>query len=112
MIYLFLILSILLLTRKKKSEYWNGPEPTLPQRQDNHQFLIEYFQAYPNSPIRSQYPHLYNVACATKEYKVLCALKDSGIIDEIEFQIELSKILPLIDIREDIKFTKPQRISK
>lgn len=81
-------------------EGWDGPEPTLEQRQETWQWMVEYFKRYPNSDIKNEYPQLYQIAMASKRYDELELLRDAGKIDEIDYGLELEKILPLLALND------------
>lgn len=81
-----------------EDQYWDGPEPTLQERQNNWQFIIEYLKKFPNSDLKNDYPYLFQVSQASKRYDEINYLKWSGKMDEIDYQIELEKILPLISV--------------
>jgi hypothetical protein len=82
----------------EEDQYWDGPEPTLQERQGNWQFIVEYLKKFPSSNLKNEYPYLFQVAQASKRYDEINYLKWSGKMDEIDYQIELEKILPLITI--------------
>ena len=74
------------------------------QKQESWPWLIEYFQSYPDSQLRNDFPHLYKVAMATRRYREIELLRQKGAISERKYQKELNKILPLIDIKADLAF--------
>ena len=65
------------------------------------QSLYEYFCQHPTSEMRYDFPHLASVAEAAREYQALNQLYDQGIIDDIDYHIELEKLLPKVNIEED-----------
>lgn len=65
------------------------------------QHIFNYFYKYPSSTLRSDYPHLADVADATKAYEKLNRLYDQGQIDEIDYNLELEKLLPKVNIEQD-----------
>ena len=79
------------------------------EQQESWPWLIEYFQSFPESKLKNDFPHLYKVAMATRRYKEIEALREKGAISERKYQKELSKILPLIDIKADLEFFKQER---
>ena len=89
-------------TRPEK-KYWNGPTPSKKQRQKALQFIEKYLYENPDSPMRYDYPGLANKNLAAKKYEVITKLHESGEMSDSAYEIELGKILPLIDITEDIK---------
>lgn len=103
-IILLLVIIGLLLKKQRpvhvrlKPPLWNGPEPTEAETQETQQWLIEYFKEYPSSTIQNNFPDLYNTAMASKRYDELEYLRKNGMIDEIDYQLELEKILPLIQL--------------
>jgi hypothetical protein len=64
-------------------------------------WLIEYFQAYPKSNLKTIFPHFYKTAMATKRYKELLRLKSSGAMSAKQFKKKIKKILPFLNIRQD-----------
>lgn len=70
--------------------------------QQNSQWLIDYFQEFPDSLLRFDFPHAYRIAKATRRYKELSDLRAQGVISEQVYQNQLNKILPLIDIKNDV----------
>lgn len=80
-------------------QLWDGPEPTLSQRQKSWQFIVEYLKQFPQSGLKNHYPYLFRVALASKKYDELGTLRKYGAIDEITYQQELEKILPLIEVK-------------
>ena len=84
--------------------YYDGPAPTLEQRQDTWQWMVDHFQQFPESLLKYDYPHLYKVAMATKAYKELNLKKEAGLIDDIDYEMELAKILPYVDISKDLTY--------
>lgn len=116
-IIVLLFVIILLLCRKDKpvkqsnntvasqpptTPMWDGPEPTTEQKQENWQWLVEFFKRYPNDKLKETYPQLHQIATASKRYDELEDLRRSGRIDEIDYNLELEKILPLIST-DDLK---------
>lgn len=88
----------------QKDEFWDGPVPSLTERQKAWQFIIEYLKKYPSSPLKQDYPYLFQVAEASKKYDDLNFLRWQNAITEEQYQAELESILPLIQInRTDIK---------
>jgi hypothetical protein len=69
---------------------------------DEWTWLMDYLQAYPDSSLKSLFPSSYKVAMATRKYKELNQMRKRGKISEREYEKKLRKILPLIDIREDL----------
>jgi hypothetical protein len=85
-------------------QFWDGPEPSLQQRQKSWQFIIEYLKKYPSSTLKNEYPYLFQVAEASKKYDDLNFLRWKNAITEEQYLQELESILPLIQInRTDIK---------
>jgi hypothetical protein len=78
--------------------YWEGPEPSLQERQKSWQFIVEYLKKFPQSSLKNEYPYLFQVAQASKRYDEINFLRWDGKMDEITYQIELEKILPLISV--------------
>jgi hypothetical protein len=83
---------------KPENRYYNGPKPTKSEEIAAHQFLIEHLQQFPDSTLKYDYPYLHDVATATRRYEELERLKEAGMIDEIDYERELEKILPLIKL--------------
>ena len=66
-------------------------------------WLIDYFQEYPESRLKNDFPDLYNIAKATRRYQEINHLKEKGMISEWKYEKELKKILPLINIKSDLE---------
>jgi hypothetical protein len=85
-------------------QFWDGPEPTLQEKQKSWQFIVEYLKKFPSSPLKNDYPYLFQVAQASKRYDELNLLRFRRAITDEQYQKELEEILPLIEIsRNDIK---------
>lgn len=69
--------------------------------EDEWPWLIEYFQNYPKSDLKSIFPHFYKTAMATKRYKELIGLKRSGALSSKQFKKKIKKLLPFLNIRQD-----------
>lgn len=65
------------------------------------QSLYEYFYKHPSSEMTGDFPHLAAVAEATKEYKQLNERYEQGIIDEIDYNLQLEKLLSKVNIEKD-----------
>lgn len=65
------------------------------------QSLYEYFYQHPASEMTGDFPHLASMAEATKEYQELNRLYEQGIIDDIDYYLQLEKLLPKVNIEED-----------
>lgn len=65
------------------------------------QSLFEYFCKHPSSEMTGDFPHLAAVAEATREYTQLNDLYEHGMIDEIEYNLQLEKLLPKVNIEND-----------
>jgi cell shape-determining protein MreC len=66
-------------------------------------WLINYFQHHPKKVFKQTFPEIFKVAKAIKQYKKINLLQTEGLVTEKEYEKELAKILPLIDISEDLK---------
>ncbi len=64
--------------------------------------MEDFFQEHPNSKLKEDYPQIHRTAMATGQYKELEELRAKGLIDEIDYQLQLDRILPLIDISKDV----------
>lgn len=89
-----------------RNQYWNGPAPSPEERRKNLQFIYSYIEQYPGSPIALEYPELTKMVIVSKMYEELNEMKRRGLISDADYEIELSKILPLVDIREDVANSK------
>jgi hypothetical protein len=67
-------------------------------------WLVDYFQLYPHSTLRHAFPEAYKIAMATKRYKELNRLKQSGHLSKKRYEKKLKKILDLIDIKSELEF--------
>lgn len=65
------------------------------------QLIYEYLYKHPHSTMRNNYPHLADAAEATKEYERLNKLYDEGAIDEIDYNLQLEKLLTKVNIEQD-----------
>ncbi len=83
----------------KKDRYWNTP--TKKQQAEMRQLIYDYLYRNPASIIRNDYPHLADAAEATRAYEHLNQLYKEGLIDEIDYNNELEKLLPKINIEQD-----------
>jgi cell shape-determining protein MreC len=73
------------------------------EKRRNIPWLIDYFQEHPQSVFKQTFPEIFKVAMAIKQYKKINVLQREGLVTEKEYEKELEKILPLIDITEDLK---------
>lgn len=85
---------------KKYSDLWDGPIPTKAEQDDNLQWITTYLQDYPESDLAKEYPQCATNAHLYRAYVQLNNDLEAGAIDEIEYEARLSKILPLIDLKE------------
>ena len=87
----------------KESMYYNGPKPSKKQQNHDQNWIADHLEVFPDSKELSQaFPQAARRARAAVAYRELQRLHESGVIDDIDYQRQLEKILPLIDIREDI----------
>lgn len=103
---LLIIVAFISSIRSGGVEYENSFPSPEEERLHKRQWLIEHFQQFPQkeeSVLRQAYPELYKIAMATKRYKELEVLRQQGVLDEIDYELELQKILPLIDITAALK---------
>lgn len=63
---------------------------------DEWPWLMEYFQAFPNSTLKEVFPQFYKFAISTKKYKELMRLKRKGLVSEKQFRREMQKLLPFL----------------
>lgn len=89
-------------SRRRRRKYWNGPAPTAAQRKKNLQWIEGFLYKYPDSGLRNDYPEIASKNLASKRYDVITRLHRSGQMSDAEYEIELEKILPLIDVTEDL----------
>jgi hypothetical protein len=82
--------------------YYSGPVPTKDEHDDNSRWITGYLQRWPNSPLARKYKQQAARAHAYRAYLKLQERHESGMIDEIDYQRELARILPLIDVQNDI----------
>ncbi len=83
----------------KKDKYWNKLTPE--EEAKVRQVIYEYLYHNPQSKMRNKYPHIANTAEATKEYELLNKLYEEGEIDEIDYNLQLEKLLDKINIEQD-----------
>lgn len=93
---------------RRQTKYFDGPPPTETDRKDTIRWIANHIEKYPNSSsiLQNEYPDAANMAKASRRYKEIEKLRGEGLMDEIDYQRELLKILPLIDITEDIQPAK------
>lgn len=105
-IILSLGVSYLLYNRDRKRTYISPRyKRTIFQRRESWPWMIEYFQQYPSSKLRHDFPELFRVAMATLRYKELEAMRQKGTVSERKYERELNKILPLIDLKSDLEIS-------
>lgn len=90
----------LLFVLAKREKCYSRPTPS-PEEITALQSLYEYFYQHPSSEMAGDFPHLAAVAEATKEYKQLNELLEQGMIDEIDYNLQLEKLLPKVNIEQD-----------
>jgi hypothetical protein len=73
------------------------------EKRKNIGWLIDYFQEHPKKVFKQIFPEIFKAAVAIKRYKKINLLQSEGLITDKEYDRELGKILPLIDISEDLK---------
>jgi hypothetical protein len=83
-------------------EDYYGPVPTREERRVTLNRLVEFFKKFPESPLKDSYPQQANMARALIRYSELELLLQSGHITQETYDEEVEKLLPLIDISEDI----------
>lgn len=86
----------------KDDEDYYGPAPTHEQRRITLNRFVEFFKQFPESPLKEHYPQQANMAAALVRYDQLEFMLKEGIITQEEYDVELEKITPLIDISEDL----------
>jgi hypothetical protein len=87
----------ILFPKREPSKPYNNPLSEGEQRQCD-QMVVNYLQKFPQSPLREQYPYFSGIAFAATRYQEISALYDSGEMDQLEYEEELAKILPYIDL--------------
>lgn len=103
-IFLSLVLSHLETKRRIKADSCKSKKLV-----SNADWTIEYFQVHPNSLLKYQYPKEFKLSRAIKRYKELNRLKEKRLISEKRFEKQLNKILPLIDIRGELRLLLSER---
>ncbi|MEI6949986.1 hypothetical protein V9K67_22565 [Paraflavisolibacter sp. H34] len=98
-ILILIVQWLLFLFQVKTDRYWDTP--TKKHQQAIRQEIYNYLYRYPSSIIRYQYPHLAETAEATHAYEQLNLLYQEGKIDEGEYNRELEKLLPKVNIEQD-----------
>jgi hypothetical protein len=83
-------------------KYWDGPAPTHEQRRQTLNRFVEFFKKFPESPLKDSYPQQANMAAALLRYDLLEFQLQNGVISRETYDEEIEKILPLIDISEDL----------
>lgn len=86
----------------KPDEDYYGSPPTHEQRRITLNRFVEFFKQFPESPLKESYPQQANMAAALKRYQELEILLQNGHITQQAYNEEVEKLLPLIDISEDI----------
>lgn len=66
-------------------------------------WLMEYFQAFPESSLKTTFPGLYKIAMATKRFKELKRLKSRGAVSDKRYEREMKKLLPFLNSRSGWK---------
>ncbi|HWJ30424.1 MAG TPA: hypothetical protein VNS32_28075 [Flavisolibacter sp.] len=66
-------------------------------------WLMEYFQAFPESSLKATFPGVYKIAMATKRFKELKRLKSRGDVSDKQYEREMKKILPFLNSRSGWK---------
>jgi hypothetical protein len=89
---------------KQKTDLWDGPKPSPEEQRRNILFISCHLDEFPdpNSSLAKEYPELFKRSLALKAYKQLEKRREAGMITEQDYNTELEKILPLIDISEDV----------
>lgn len=88
--------------QKGDNEDYYGPVPTHEQRRVTLNRLVEFFKKFPESPLKEKYPQQSNMAAALLRYELLEFQLENGLISQEIYDEEVEKILPLIDISEDL----------
>jgi hypothetical protein len=83
-------------------KYWDGPAPTHEERRVTLNRFVEFFKKFPESPLKDSYPQQANMAAALVRYDLLEFQLENGLISRETYDEEMEKILPLIDISEDL----------
>lgn len=83
----------------KKDRYWNA----LPRKEKAaaRRRIYNHLYRFPGSTLRHDYPHLADAADATKAYERLNRLYEEGALNEKEYDRELEKLLPKINLEQD-----------
>lgn len=87
---------------KRIGRYWNGPKVNEDERRNNLNWIENYIQEWPESGLADDYPELAKRAKAVRTYNMINQELDLGLIDEIEYNVQLEKILKHIDISKEI----------
>ena len=92
---------------KKEGEvkYWDGPTPSKEEQNKNQNWISDHLVEFPASMVDlgKNFPQATNRAKAVIIYNRLEELRKRGGLGDIDYQTELEKILPFIDITEDLK---------
>jgi len=72
-------------------------------KRENTQSLIDYFQKHPRKVFKEIYPDIYRLAMATKKYKRINLLRDKGLLTDRQYERNLEKILPQVDISSELR---------
>ena len=86
----------------RKKIYISGKYKKI-SKKENLEWLIDYFQEFPKSRLKYDFPESYRIAKAILKYKAINALKAKGKISERKYEKLLNDILPMIDIRSDLQ---------
>ena len=102
LILIVLLVHLVFYRWRPRDRYWYGPRPTREQKADAENFISDYISENIDNcgELAEQYPEAYKRAKAVLDYNTINQLRESGLIDEITYELELQKILPAIDISE------------
>lgn len=88
--------------KRIENALWDGPTPTEEEKRKNIRWVENFLERYPTSELGESYPEIKNKLEAIDTYLQLNRLLEKKMITQEFYDQELEKILPNIDITEDI----------
>jgi hypothetical protein len=86
----------------KASGYYDGTMPTEAQRVENIQGIREILEPHLPGSLEETNPVVANSALASRLYNELNKKYEAGLMDEIDYNLQLHKIIAFIDISKDL----------
>lgn len=91
------------LTRRRRAPYYpplaeEEERPVGMTAQETDQWMVDFFQDFPESRLREKYPEQYGVAMAVLRYRALEVQRQGGMITEEEYAAALDAIAALVPL--------------